>query len=221
MTDRWPGPRAAGLEVVLLERAEGMRRLQRDRLGDRVRWVGDVSEAAPFDGLIVANELLDALPFRLYADGVEVLVGLERTAGSRRCPNRRRGRCGRSSGRRWRRWCAGSRARCAAGALLIDYAAVPGDPRDPVRTYIGGQRGGDPLQAPGTQDLTADVDFGEVRAVLGRRALESSPTSRSQTGCAATASSGHRSRAAPTTAGGWRACSTRRCLSACRSPGAL
>jgi NADH dehydrogenase [ubiquinone] 1 alpha subcomplex assembly factor 7 len=161
-----------GLEVVLLERAEGMRRLQRERLGDRARWIGDVSEAAPFDGLVVANELLDALPFRLFADDVEVFVGLDaddRFAAVPAPPPRAR--------RTIERPALAPLLHALAGAvrrgrlLLIDYAAVPGDPRDPVRTYIGGQHGGDPLQAPGTQDLTADVDFAEVRAVLASAAL--------------------------------------------------
>ena len=107
---------AAGLEVVLLERAAGMRELQRERLGDTVRWIDDVAELAPFDGLVVANELLDALPFRLFADGVEVLVGLDGDAlrgGARAVAA---GRCGRSSGRRWSRCCAAWPARSTAGA---------------------------------------------------------------------------------------------------------
>ena len=33
-----------------------------------------------------------------------------------------------------------------------------------LRTYLGGMAGGDPLAAPGTQDITVDVDFGAVRA---------------------------------------------------------
>ena len=163
---------AAGLEVVLLERAEGMRRLQRDRLGDRVRWVGDVSEAAPFDGLIVANELLDALPFRLCADDVEVFVGLDadgRFAAVPEPPPRALRTIERPALAPLLHGLAGALRR--GRMLLVDYAAVPGDPRDPVRTYIGGQHGGDPLQAPGTQDLTADVDFAEVRAVLAEAGL--------------------------------------------------
>src|SRR4029077_15376907 len=68
---------AAGLEVVLLERAAGMRRRQRERLGDAATWISPPDEAAPFEGLVVANEVLDALPFRLFADGVEVGVGLD------------------------------------------------------------------------------------------------------------------------------------------------
>ena len=36
--------------------------------------------------------------------------------------------------------------------LVADYGpTAPGDPRDPVRTYVGGQAGGSPLQAPGSQ----------------------------------------------------------------------
>ena len=52
--------------------------------------------------------------------------------------------------------------------LLVDYggegAEVHDGRRPPVRTYVGGQPGGDPVLAPGQQDLTADVDFGALRA---------------------------------------------------------
>ena len=163
---------AAGLEVVLLERAEGMRRLQRERLGDAVRWIDDATEAAPFDGLVVANELLDALPFRLFADGVEVLVRLDPAGRFTAVPEPRP-----RSVRTIERAGVEPLLRGLAVALrhgrllLIDYVAAAGDPRDPVRTYIGGQHGGDPLQAPGTQDITADVDFTEVRSILGDAGL--------------------------------------------------
>ncbi len=164
---------AAGLEVVLLERAEGMRALQRERLGDAVRWIGEIAEAPPFDGLVVANELLDALPFRLFADGDEVSVGLddsERFTAVPDPPARGLRTIERPSLEPLLRGLAGALHR--GRLLLIDYAAAAGDPRHPVRTYIGGQHGGDPLQAPGTQDITADVDFTEVRAVLAAAGLE-------------------------------------------------
>jgi len=61
-----------------------------------------------------------------------------------------------------------SRSITVGRMLLIDYggtgAEVHDGRRPPVRTYISGQQGGDPLQAPGTQDLTADVDFGALSA---------------------------------------------------------
>jgi SAM-dependent MidA family methyltransferase len=164
---------ARGLEVVLLERAAGMRALQRERLGDAVTWIDAPAEAAPFSGLIVANEVLDALPFRLRADGVEVRIGLDAAgrfaevpppvAGARRVVDRPG----------LRPFVADLVAPLVRGRVLVaDYGpAAPGDPRDPVRTYIGGQEGGSPLQAPGTQDLTADVDAGEVRAALAAAGL--------------------------------------------------
>ena len=226
-TARWPRRwSAAGLEVVLLERAGGHARAAA-RAARRHGHAGSATsaEAAPFNGLIVANELLDALPVPAVRRRRRGAASAStRTAGSRRCPApppraRRtierpalRAVAARPRGRR-----------CAAAACCsIDYAAVPGDPRDPVRTYIGGQHGGDPLQAPGTQDLTADVDFAEVRAVLAAAGLaRRRRRAAGRRGCAATASSCRRSRAAPTTAGGWRACSTRRCRSTCWSPSAL
>ena len=57
----------------------------------------------------------------------------------------------------------------ARGALMVlDYGeAGAGRYERPVprlRTYVGGVAGGDPLSAPGTQDITVDVDFGAVRA---------------------------------------------------------
>jgi SAM-dependent MidA family methyltransferase len=61
--------------------------------------------------------------------------------------------------------------------LVLDYggsAAEVHGGRDPVRTFVGGHPGGEPLQAPGSQDLTADVDFDVLRrtaADLGLREL--------------------------------------------------
>ena len=59
--------------------------------------------------------------------------------------------------------------RSARGALYVfDYGEAGPErylrrvPR--LRTYLGGRPGGDPLAAPGTQDITVDVDFGALRA---------------------------------------------------------
>ena len=54
------------------------------------------------------------------------------------------------------------------GALIVlDYGeagrARYERPLPRLRTYLGGMAGGDPLDAPGTQDITVDVDFGQVR----------------------------------------------------------
>ncbi len=50
--------------------------------------------------------------------------------------------------------------------LLADYGGKGLEVhtgRNPVRTYVGGLYGAEPLEAPGSQDITADVDFGPLR----------------------------------------------------------
>jgi SAM-dependent MidA family methyltransferase len=164
---------AAGLEVVLLERAAGMRALQRERLGDTVTWIDAAAEAAPFTGLIVANEVLDALPFRLYADGVEIRVGLDGAGRFQEVPPPAAGARRTLDRPGLGPFLAELVAPLVRGRVLVaDYGpTAPGDPRDPVRTYIGGREGGSPLQAPGTQDLTADVDADAVRVALAAAGL--------------------------------------------------
>jgi len=164
---------AAGLEVVLLERAAGMQALQRERLGDAVTWIETAADAAPFRGLIVGNEVLDALPFRLHADGVEVRVGTDGAGRFQEVPPPLPGARRTVDRPGLRPFVADLVAPLVHGRVLIaDYGpAAPDDPRDPVRTYLGGQTGGSPLQAPGTQDLTADVDVAEVRAALAAAGL--------------------------------------------------
>jgi SAM-dependent MidA family methyltransferase len=60
--------------------------------------------------------------------------------------------------------------------IVLDYGeAGPGRYERPLprlRTYLGGMLGGDPLAAPGTQDITVDVDFGAVRAAGERAGLQ-------------------------------------------------
>lgn len=56
----------SGWSVILVERSEELQKIQEARLGGRipVRWVKSVSEIGPFSGVVLANEFLDALPFR-------------------------------------------------------------------------------------------------------------------------------------------------------------
>ena len=92
--------------------------------------------------------------------------------------------------------------------LLIDYggegAEVHDGRRAPVRTYVAGQPGGDPLQAPGRQDLTADVDFGHVRRVAARpRPARAALVAPGRLAGGATARRSRRRPSAATTTGGW------------------
>ncbi len=182
-------------ELVLIERSSGLREQQGALLAGRsVRWVEHPSELDPAPGLLYANELLDALPVRLLQWPHEVLVAADeagrlveelrpaapalRTLLTSSLATPRHG--GRYA------VCPALEplvSSCASSVelgrlLLIDYggtgAQVHDGRRPPVRTYIGGQPGGDPLAAPGTQDLTADVDFGALSAaaaLLGLRVV--------------------------------------------------
>jgi NADH dehydrogenase [ubiquinone] 1 alpha subcomplex assembly factor 7 len=176
---------AAGVPfaLALVERSAGLRERQREALGDRpVVWVEDAAVLEPAPGFLYANELVDALPVRLLAWPDEVLVGagadgrlVEVTApaapdlvaaATMAVPAPRAG------ARYALRLGVGELLAGLAGALsagrilLVDYGGPASEVHDgrrpPVRTYIGGQPGGDPLAAPGTQDLTADVDVDDL-----------------------------------------------------------
>jgi SAM-dependent MidA family methyltransferase len=168
-------------ELVLIERSPALRDRQAEALrGRSVVWVEDPGELDPAPGLLYANELLDALPVRLLAWPDEIRVDADpegrlieqRVAAPPGVADALRlavpepetgGRYAVRPGLR-------SMTAALAGAvsrgrlLLVDYGGVGVEVHDgrrpPIRTFVGGQPGGDPLAAPGSQDLTADVDFG-------------------------------------------------------------
>lgn len=143
--------------------------------------------------VVVANELLDNLPFDLLertADGwvevrvadhdgptpVEVLVPAPETdaawadaaapgasAGDRIPVQRAAGE-----------WVAASVAQLAAGGRLVvlDYASTTAEvasrpATEWIRTYAGQARGGAPLDAPGAQDVTVEVCVDQLVASAG------------------------------------------------------
>ena len=178
-------------ELALIERSTGLAARQRETLdGIPATWVEHPAELKPTSGFLYANELVDALPVRLLQWPDEVLVGADGdrlvevlrpadAAVTRLLPAGFEPRVG---GRYAVRPGMIPLLASLAGSLrrgriaLIDYGGVGTEVHDgrrpPVRTYIGGQPGGDPLQAPGTQDLTADVDFGALSDAAGPCGLE-------------------------------------------------
>jgi SAM-dependent MidA family methyltransferase len=171
-------------QLVLVERAGGMRAAQEQALAAGplpVTWASSTSDISAEAGFVVANELFDALPFHLLAWPDEVFVGAtddERLREERRPANSELAAAleaevePRASGRYAVRPDApgvllGLAATVGRGRILIaDYGGEGEEAhtgRDPVRTFVGGMRGADPLEAPGSQDLTADVDFGPLR----------------------------------------------------------
>ncbi len=135
-------------------------------------------------GVVVANELLDNLPFRLavfddgwreaYVDRSDPDRPVERLSAPfdpvpSHLPESARLGARAPLVDRAARWVEETRERITAGSLLvIDYgvsltlelAMRPW--RDWLRTYHGQERGGHYLAAPGSQDITTDVPFDQL-----------------------------------------------------------
>lgn len=177
-------PRCAdSLDYVTVERSARLRDAQRGLLGDSVTIAAGLEDVPDrFEGVILANELLDNLAFRLAVrsedgwaevyveDGAPVLgplgpnsVALPEAPGGTRLPIQDQAAA----------WVAGALGLLRRGRLVvIDYgvartAELVG--RDWLRTYRGHTRGGDPFQAPGTSDITTDVAFDQLPAGAGLR----------------------------------------------------
>ena len=174
---------------LILETSAELRARQEARLGARARWLEDVPEG--FRGVMIANEVADALPVHALAwrragvmeRGVEARDGAlgwaERPAAGElleaarglEVPVPYESEIGLAA-RAWMRLLASRLERGAA--LIIDYGF-------PEREYYHPQRAmgtlmchyrhrahGDPFLHPGLQDITAHVDF----TALARAARE-------------------------------------------------
>ena len=168
------------LRYVAVEISPG----QRERHPDAVESMATMPTTEPLDGVVIANELLDNLPFRLAVvdhgwreafvgvgtDGrfVEVLSApidpaptfLPATAQfGARAPLVDRAAAFVAEARRLVR---------SGSVVAIDYgtpitAMLAGRPyRDWMRTYRGNERGDHYLAAPGTQDITIDVPIDQL-----------------------------------------------------------
>jgi SAM-dependent MidA family methyltransferase len=141
----------------------------------------------PVTGIVIANELFDNLPFRLFERGVhgwlEVLVGVEGSQlgevliGAqdddvveldRLAPNAPAG--GRVPIQHAAAaWLRGATEVIVRGRIvIIDYIETSSTlagvaPGTWLRTYRAHQRGGSPLDAPGEQDITCEVAVDQLR----------------------------------------------------------
>lgn len=207
------------LRYVMVERSASLRRTQHDHLqieppedalGPAVKLGQDddpepvpgtgpivtqteTLPAVPFTGAVVANELLDNLPFRVverlpggwhevrvalgdHDDFVEVLVPAEpelSTDADELYSSARPGaRLPVQNGMlRWFAECGAVLRRGFVAVLDHADAAAGLAERGPdswLRTYRGHGRGAPPLEAPGAQDITADVVLETVRVAAGR-----------------------------------------------------
>lgn len=160
---------------------------QRERHPDGVRSLTDlaeVSDGGTIDGVVIANELLDNLPFRLAvfdagwreafvdvgSDGrfVEVLSAPFDPAPACLSPTAPHGARA-PLVERATAFVAAARSLVRTGSVvIIDYATartatLAAQPwRDWLRTYRGNERGDHYLTAPGTQDITIDVPLDQL-----------------------------------------------------------
>jgi SAM-dependent MidA family methyltransferase len=139
--------------------------------------------SAPVAGVILANELLDNLPFRLFERSSttwlevlvgtgpdEVLVDVSRELGSRLASHAPDAPAGARVALQdaSAKWVRTARASLEVGRLVvIDYATTTAEmARRPwtewLRTYARHGRGGHPLARPGEQDITADVALDQL-----------------------------------------------------------
>lgn len=134
-------------------------------------------------GVVFANELLDNLPFDILSfderrGWCEVLVGAsggalhEVLVDTDRGPSLAGGVDGevrlpvQASASAW---VQSALATMHRGRLVVVDYTVPSYPADPgrdwLRTYTDQGLGGDPLEGPGSKDITADVDISRLGAV--------------------------------------------------------
>ncbi len=170
---------AAAMRYVAVEVSAAQRALHPDGVESRA-----VLPPGPIDGVVLANELLDDLPFRLAVhdgawreayvttdragrfaealsapfDPVPAVLPADPTHGAR-APLQDDAAA----------WLAAARALVARGSVLVlDYArattaemaAAPW--RSWLRTYRGHERGEHPLAAPGDQDITVDIALDQL-----------------------------------------------------------
>ncbi|MCY4516136.1 MAG: class I SAM-dependent methyltransferase [Acidimicrobiaceae bacterium] len=182
---------STALQYVMVERVATQREVAEARVGARgvVHPVAAVPDlpSGPLVGVVIANELLDNLPFRLLerssggwqevhvqhnesaaveemhpaaADAVSMAAVLAPQAvGGARVPLQLRAAV-------WMRRALGLLS--SGRVLVFDYGVrrtaelAARSPAEWLRTYRSHRRGHDPLHAPGTVDITCEVAFDQL-----------------------------------------------------------
>jgi SAM-dependent MidA family methyltransferase len=145
---------ARTLRVVAVERGTGAR----DALSaGGLETFSDLGEMGPFDGVVIANELLDNVPFRLYDGDVEIVIDADGDVLTARPPLATASRV--VSARATEIVGQISKVLRRGYAIVIDYGFVTGEEPESVRGYRAHHLVDDLLQDPGGTDITGPVDF--------------------------------------------------------------
>jgi len=158
---------ARALNVVAVERSEIARNAIKAK-GHNV--AASLDDLEPFTGLIVANELFDNVPFRLFTQDVEITITAE---GDRLI---------------WQPlpmseiWPVSSasdrivdeiaRVLKKGYALIIDYGFAGGEKPEAARGYRAHHLVEDLLEDPGANDITGPVDFDALAVRAASNALQ-------------------------------------------------
>jgi SAM-dependent MidA family methyltransferase len=166
------------LELVLVERSPELR--AHHPVGRGVQSRADLPDP-PLVGVVFANELLDNLPFDLRQregdEWREVMVDVDDRDALIDRPRADHGRV--ADQHAAVAWLRDALALVTRGrVVVIDYATTTDEMcrrpwREWLRTYRGHERGGDPLDAPGLQDITVDVALDQLSAVREPTSVES------------------------------------------------
>jgi SAM-dependent MidA family methyltransferase len=152
-----------GVSYEILETSPELKERQQRKLGDRARWLNRLPRK--FRGVMVANEVLDAMPVHAIAWSDRPAAG-EVLRHAQQIEMRSPGRYESELALLARLWMRSLGRILERGALLVlDYGF-------PAREYFHPQRSmgtlachyrhrahGDPFFLPGLQDITAHVDF--------------------------------------------------------------
>ncbi|MGE5128489.1 MAG: class I SAM-dependent methyltransferase [Sphingomonadaceae bacterium] len=186
-----------GHPYLILEPSAELAARQRARLGSRARWLDRLPER--FRGVVLANEVLDALPVHALAwtrDGVTergvcanegMLAWRERPAAGKVLAAARSldielppsGRYESELGLAARAWIAALAGVLESGAVLIVDYGFPGreyyHPQRSMGTLMCHYRHrahGDPFYLPGLQDITTHVDYSALAHAADDAGLE-------------------------------------------------
>lgn len=178
-------PALSGVRYVAVERSPGAR----EALAARgLESAGSLAEIAAVEGVLLANEVLDNVPFhRIRMRGgrlVEVMVGLagEQFAELEAVPSdeavQALGRPPAEGEERpaspgWRAWVREAAEVLRRGwVFVVDYGFSGDEPAQSVRGYARQRVLDDVLSGPGTRDISTGVDFDVLAAEAREAGLE-------------------------------------------------